>query len=82
MGSGLLFGRSPDPSTSCLYSPKNLEGAFLEVRQNNLSTEHLGCGADDLLGRDVARVLREPPAVAEGVGDLAVAVLVGVFLTD
>jgi hypothetical protein len=35
-----------------------------------LTAERLGCGADDLLGRDVALVLGEPPAMAEGVGDL------------
>src|SRR5215217_5008037 len=36
----------------------------------SLTAERLGRGADDLLCRDVAHVLSEPPAVTEGVCDL------------
>src|SRR5438093_156587 len=35
--------------------------------------EHRRCGLSDLLTRDIAHVLREAPPVAEGVGDLTVA---------
>src|SRR5215208_1918406 len=38
------------------------------------TAERLGRGAGDLLCRDVAHVLSDPPAVTEGVGDLPVAV--------
>src|SRR5215218_617513 len=38
------------------------------------TAERLGRGADNLLCRDVAHVLSDPPAVTEGVGDLPVAV--------
>jgi hypothetical protein len=40
----------------------------------SLTAERLGRGADDLLGRNVAHVLSEPPAVTEGVCDLPVSV--------
>src|SRR5215207_7034912 len=45
-----------------------------ELRVRSLIAERLGCGADDLLERNVAHVLCEPPAVAEGIADLPVPV--------
>src|SRR5215210_3150119 len=60
---------------SILATPASTVGrpAYPQVRQT-LAAGRRGRRAHDLLVRDVAQVLGEPPAVTEGVGELSMAV--------